>query len=120
MEELDKSKRRKFIVQNYDKPDQLILSLPAEFKEAHNKNVNTFEKTLNGPPSKVRQIADSSMERLMEQFILDRKQEREMFVHQLVAENKNLPRPLGNIDITVCNILGSKGLGADGLGRPNF
>ena len=30
-----------------------------------------------------------------------------------MSENKDLPRPLGNLDITVCTILGSKGLGAD-------
>jgi superfamily I DNA/RNA helicase len=53
------------------------------------------------------------MENLMKMVVEEKKQDREIFVKQLVAENKNLPRPLGNLDITVCNILGSKGLGAD-------
>jgi superfamily I DNA/RNA helicase len=32
---------------------------------------------------------------------------------ELKVGNLHLPRPLCNIDITVCNILNSKGLGAD-------
>lgn len=40
-------------------------------------------------------------------------EDREAFVGQLVHENRYLQRPLGGLEITVCNILGSKGLGAD-------
>jgi hypothetical protein len=58
-------------------------------------------------------VADSTMEELMQHVIDEKMQDREIFVRQLVDENRNLARPLGSMDITVCNILGSKGLGAD-------
>jgi superfamily I DNA/RNA helicase len=38
---------------------------------------------------------------------------KDVLVHELKRSNLYLPRPLCNLDMTVCNILNSKGLGAD-------
>jgi superfamily I DNA/RNA helicase len=105
--------RNEILLKPYDKADLLIPNLPAKFKEEHEKNAETLRKVLNKTPSEVRRIADSTIGELMQQVIEERMQDRETFVRQLVDENRNLARPLGNMDITVCNILGSKGLGAD-------
>jgi hypothetical protein len=105
--------RNEILLKSYDKADLLIPNLPAKFKEEHEKNAETLRKVLNKTPSEVRRIADSTIGELMQQVIEERMQDRETFVRQLVDENRNLARPLGNMDITVCNILGSKGLGAD-------
>jgi superfamily I DNA/RNA helicase len=50
---------------------------------------------------------------LKKEIVTDGKSEREIFIDQVVAESSSLPRPLNSLDITVTNILGSKGLGAD-------
>jgi superfamily I DNA/RNA helicase len=105
--------RKEIILKPYDKPDLLIPNLPAKFKDEHEKNAETLRKVVNKTPSEVRRIADSTMGELMQQVIEEKMQDRETFVRQLVDENRNLARPLGSMDITVCNILGSKGLGAD-------
>ena len=105
--------RRRVIMKSYEKSESLILNLPAKFKKQHEKHAKTLNSVLNKTPSEIRQIADSTMEGLMDETIEARIQDREIFVHQIVDENRNLPRPLGNLEITVCNILGSKGLGAD-------
>jgi superfamily I DNA/RNA helicase len=110
---LQAAERREIILKSYDNPDFLIPNLPAKFKQEHENNAKTLCKVLNKAPSVVRRIADSTMEKLMEQVIEIKTQDREIFINQLVDENGNLPRPLGNLEITVCNILGSKGLGAD-------
>ena len=105
--------RKKIVLESYDNSDLLISSLPVKFKEEHEKDAGTFHKVLNKTPSEVRRIADSTMEALMQQMIETKKLDREAFVDQLIDENRNPVRPLGNLEITVCNILGSKGLGAD-------
>jgi len=110
---MDAAERRKIILKSYDEPDLLMQSLPAKFKEEHEKNAKTLRKVLNKTPSEVRGIADSTMQKLMQQVTGVKMQDREIFTRQLVDGNRNLPRPLGNLEITVCNILGSKGLGAD-------
>lgn len=111
--EIEETKRKKIILNNYSNSEQFILDLPDEFKEVHKKNADVLEKILNKPPYKIKQIADSSIEKLKDQLVVGKRQDRQLLVSQLIVENNNLPRPLGNLDITVCNTLGSKGLGAD-------
>jgi hypothetical protein len=110
---MEAAARREIILKSYDKPNLLIQSLPIEFREEHKKNAETLRKILDKTPSVVRRIADSTMEGLVQQVVEKKMQDRKIFVRQLVDENRNLNRPLGSLDITVCNILGSKGLGAD-------
>src|SRR5437879_5040094 len=110
---IEAADRRKIILKSYDEPDLLMPNLPVKFKEEHEKNAKTLCKVLNKTPSEVRRIANSTMEKLMQHVSDAKMQDREIFISQLVDESKNLPRPLGNLEITVCNILGSKGLGAD-------
>jgi superfamily I DNA/RNA helicase len=113
MEGIDASAKKKVILKSYAKTEDLASNLPKDFIETHTKNADTLHKILTKAPSEIRQIGNSTIEKLMQQVVEGKKAEREVFVDQLIAENKGLPRPLGSLDITVCNILGSKGLGAD-------
>jgi superfamily I DNA/RNA helicase len=113
LKDIDATARKNLILKSYNKPDELAANLPDDFKEAHTNNATVLQKILTKSPSEVRGIADSTIEKLFKKVVEVQKSEREIFVDQLVAENKNLSRPLGSLDITVCSILGSKGLGAD-------
>jgi superfamily I DNA/RNA helicase len=88
-------------------------ALAAKFKKEHIRNAGVLAKILNGTPSEVKNIADSSIEKLSQQIVSEARTSRELLVHQLSEENQTLTRPLGNLEVTICNILGSKGLGAD-------
>ena len=76
-------------------------------------SANTLKGLLEKPASGRKLIGDSTIAKLMDEMVLSRKKDRELFTEQVIYDNKFLARPLGNLDITVCNILGSKGLGAD-------
>ena len=88
-------------------------NLSEDFKTKHKKNASVFKKIIGGTPSTVKAIADSSIEKLKSEIVHEEKPSRDLLTSQLLYANQNLPRPLGNLDITVCSILGSKGLGAD-------
>ncbi len=107
------NKKKRIILDNYDNSNGVVESLPSEFKKTQEKNAETLQRILNRSESGRNQIADSSTNKLLRQIVLEEKEKREIFINQLIDENNNLPRPLANLDITVCNILGSKGLGAD-------
>lgn len=103
----------KNILDNYDQADKFINSLPKELKSIHEKNAKTLSKLLYSPSFKIKEIADSTISDFQNKVALGKKGERDMLINQVINENKNLSRPLGDLDITICSILGSKGLGAD-------
>lgn len=109
----DEVKIKRIISENYNNPDSFMGALPDEFKKKHEESAKIFQRILGKPESGRNQITLSSIERLSEQLIAEEKERRSIFINQLIDENKYLPRPLANLDITVCNILGAKGLGAD-------
>jgi len=109
----DKVKIENIISSNYDNPNNFIKALPKDFKKAQKKNARTFERILKKPESERNQIALSSIEKLLGQIVAEKKKKRNIFMDQLIDDNKHTSRPLANLEITVCNILGSKGLGAD-------
>lgn len=108
-------------------------------KEKHLKNTRTLNSIINGTPSeleKIKQADVSFLENTIEDWGLNREavdteegnQEeakeaarcsqnevirKDVLIRELKRANLYLPRPLCNLDITVCNILNSKGLGAD-------
>jgi hypothetical protein len=110
---LSGEERTKIIGENYANAAGFLAALPAEFASVHKKNANTFKKLLERPPSGRRQIADPTIEALKREIVANGRPEREILIDQVVAENSSLPRPLNSVEITVANILGSKGLGAD-------
>jgi hypothetical protein len=111
--DLDPVERKNLILKSYASTEGVISNLPEGLVETHSKNAQVLEKLLTKSPSEIRQIGDATIETLRQQVVQSAKEDREIFVDQIIAENKMLPRPLGSLDITVCNILGSKGLGAD-------
>ena len=109
----DKSKIKKIILNNYNSSNSFIKSLPEKFKEEHRKKARTMQRILEESDSQVKTIAESSINSLSEQIIEEKKEYREILINELRNKNRYLPRPLANLDITVCSILGAKGLGAD-------
>jgi hypothetical protein len=113
IEELGDGEKKKIVSRYYSDSAAFIRALPSGFQEAQRKNARTLERILDEPESTRKQIASSSIEELATQVVTGEKERREVFIGQLLEENKTLPRPLKNLDITVCSILGAKGLGAD-------
>ena len=109
-------------------------------KAQHIKNAKTLDTISTGVPSAVKKVKDADIA-LLEKAIEDwedadlgdveekdpakaelarRHLENEVIrrstlTRELRRDSQHLPRPLCNLDITVCNILNSKGLGAGGL-----
>ena len=104
---------KRSVLDSYSDTATFVASIPEPFKKKCEAGAKTLSKILNKPPSTIKSIADSSMETLISEIVSEKKKDREMLVDQLLGENKNLSRPLANLEITVCTILGSKGLGAD-------
>lgn len=98
---------------NYADAEGFMNALPDDYKNFHEANAKVLHKLLHEPPSKVKAIADSSVAKLQEVIVTEKTADRDLLTSQLVSENSNLPRPLSNLEVTVCSILGSKGLGAD-------
>ena len=111
--ELDDKVRTDLISKNYSDTPNFIAGLPDDFKKKHEANAKALVGILEKTNSARKQISDSTITKLSEELVIKKKEERELFIDQLVHESKFLDRPLANLDITVCNILGSKGLGAD-------
>ena len=116
-----------------------ILKNPAENAEKtrHIENAKTLRAIIDGTPSKLEKIKHADI-LLLEETLEDwgvhdgeggadgpgetkdvkrHKQNedirKEILIRELKRANLHLPRPLRNLDMTVCNILNSKGLGAD-------
>ncbi len=104
---------KKILTTHYSDSKGFINSLTEEYKSQHASNAKVLHKLLHEPPSKVKAVADSSIAKLQEVIVKEKTSDRDLLTSQLVSENSNLPRPLSNLDITICSILGSKGLGAD-------
>lgn len=116
----------------------LINFINKDEKEQHIKNAETLTTIINGTPSKIERIKKEDI-RILENVIEDWRFDKEVgteidksgtsaeikwngqnerirenvFIRELKRTNLHLPRPLCNLDITVCNTLNSKGLGAD-------
>lgn len=116
-----------------------ILENPTDEKEKerHIKNAKILRAVIYGTPSKLDKIKEGDI-RILESAIEDwsnnaksdesksdatitdrnwqnEKIRRDVLIQELKRNNLHLPRPLCNLDITVCNILNSKGLGADAV-----
>ena len=109
----DNGLKNDLILNHYSDAEGFVKNIPKEFKKTAEKNCSTLHKILNKSESERAKIADSSIERLAGKIVEDEKEKRSIFVNQLIDENVHLPRPLANLSITVCNILGAKGLSAD-------
>src|SRR5581483_8455376 len=113
IEDMSEAEKNKIILNSFKGKEKFIESIPEDFKTMHRKSAKTLQSILTKPASGRKAIADSSIEQLEKQVVLKEKEKRNVFIDQLVNESKNLSRPLVNLEITVCSILGSKGLGAD-------
>ena len=91
---------------------RLLGSPNGQVKDEHIKKVKTLHKILEKE-----KVADSSVVELLAQIDktteTDEEIKRSLILRDIKQHFKSLPRPLANLDITVCNILNSKGLGAD-------
>ena len=117
-----------------------ILRNPTEEKEKeqHIKNAKTLASIIEGTPSKLEKIKEDDIRALEgeienwkagekgtksngavnDKTLVDRNMQnekirRDVLIQELKRGNLHLSRPLCNLDITVCNILNSKGVGAD-------
>lgn len=115
-----------------------ILQNPidAKLKKRHLKNAKTLKAIIDGTPSTIRKIKSADLTALENDIEkwdsistasesadpnespTDRGEQNEqirqgMLIQQLKSANTFLQRPLRNLEITICNILNSKGLGAD-------
>ena len=99
-------------------------------KKRHKKNAKSLYTVINGTPSNLSRLAGKNimaMESEIENWgqstgdmetqrnDQNEKIRKSVLIHELKRSNLYLPRPLCNLDITVCNILNSKGLGADAV-----
>lgn len=110
---LPEADRHKLIAKHFADGEAFIKALPAAFRDAHVKNAAVMDRILDTPESERSTIKPAAMEALDKEIVEKRTEGRELLMSQLIAENKMLGRPLNGLDITVTNILGSKGLGAD-------
>lgn len=114
LKEIDDGKKvKKIILENYSNAGNFVKALPAAFKKKHKENAKVLERILKGPEYKRSQIAKSSIKKLANIILGDKAEKEKTLMKELVKKYKYLPRPLANLDITVCNILRAKGLGAD-------
>lgn len=110
---LKENEWKEIVSNNFDNSDSFINSIPEKIKREQLLNSNILNKILNKPSSSINAIAESTFDKFKDLIVLEKRSDRKLLVNQLVSENKTLARPLVNLDITVCTILGSKGLGAD-------
>ncbi len=96
-----------------------ILGNPTdeEIKDKHIKNSKTLNNIITGTPSKIKIIKDIDIDILENDIeecpVCDKEIRKYLLFQEIKNKNNNLSRPLGNLNLTVCNILKSKGLGAD-------
>lgn len=118
-----------------------ILGNPteAEARKKHIRNARTLRAIIDGTPSEVGKLTDADILQVEDEIeaweiptnercrvdadagdakLLRRREQdleirRGVLARELKRANLYLPRPLCNLDITVCNILNAKGLGAD-------
>ena len=107
-----------------------LLGNPAEAeRKSHLKNTATLYTIVNKTPSEIKALRKediAALQNVIEHWpspkttkakaSVDAPAElvrNQVFLGQLKCENTSLSRPMCNLEITVCNILNSKGLGAD-------
>jgi hypothetical protein len=86
-------------------------------KKKHIANSKTIKAIYDGSPKQLQKIKDAAIDDLESEIevvtIADKEVRNKVLFQQLKSSSAYLARPLSNLDITVCNILNSKGLGAD-------
>ncbi len=107
------TQKEELITNYYNDSSGFISAIPDEFKKAVGKNSRTLQRILDNPESDRNSIGSSSIQNLEKSILEEEKERRKVFMDQIIDENKHLPRPLANLSITVCSILGAKGLSAD-------
>lgn len=100
-----------------------ILKNPTEGRELHIKNAKRLAQVIDATPAKLRDLKFEDLEALelaIEHWEDGKTNEdhnkqvrKSVLATELKRANQFLSRPLCNLEITVCNILRSKGLGAD-------
>lgn len=104
---------------------RILNNPPNDERQNHLKRAQILNCLVGGTPSEIEKIKSDDI-RVLEGHIeksgLEAEGERikqdeiihhKVFIQQIRNTNPTLPRPLCNLGITVCNILNSKGLGAD-------
>jgi hypothetical protein len=96
-----------------------ILGSPDDesIKATHVRNATTLDAIIKGTPSQLKTIKDSAIEALKTEIengtMSEQEVRKKLLIQELKRANLHIARPLCNLEITVCNILNSKGLGAD-------
>ncbi|KKQ91537.1 MAG: ATP-dependent DNA helicase UvrD/REP family [Candidatus Woesebacteria bacterium GW2011_GWA2_40_7] len=117
-----------------------ILNNPIEAdKNGHLKNAKTLNTIINGSPSDLKKISQTDIQILENtienwKFYLNKDKSKkdqakvpdeptrcdqnelirkDVLTRELKSNNLSLSRPLSNLNITICNVLNSKGLSAD-------
>jgi hypothetical protein len=96
-----------------------VLGNPTDkkVKNKHIKNSKTLKKIIEGGPRDIHSIKDKDIddleEEIEEESHLDKDIRKKFLFQKIKYDNLFQPRPLCNLNITICNILNSKGLGAD-------
>ena len=107
------SEKINIITNHYDDVDGFIGAISDDFKKKTTKNRKTLRRIQTKPESNRLQIAESSMRKLEDDIVEKEKNRDEVLMDKIIGDCKYLSRPLANLSITVCNILGAKGLSAD-------
>ena len=105
--------KEEIIRNNFESPDKFINAVSQDIKILATKNSAVLNRILYRNKCDRNLIAESSITRLESSLRLDKKQDRDIFIDELRQNRSYLTRPLRNLEITVCSILGAKGLGAD-------
>jgi superfamily I DNA/RNA helicase len=111
--DLNDEDRKKIILENFEDKEGFIGSIPDDFKKIHVKNSKTLKNITSKPKSQRELIADSSIAILTESIVISKKDDKSILFDQLIKDSNTHTRPLKNLNIILCNILKSKGLGAD-------
>jgi len=96
-----------------------ILGNPKDeiIRKKHLANAKTIGMIIKATPKKLTEVKPQAVEALEEEIggtkITDKEVRNNVLFRQIRDNNAYLSRPLSNLEITVCNILNSKGLGAD-------
>lgn len=88
-----------------------------ESRERHIDNSKVLKDIIGGSPGKLQKIKQKAIGLLLSDIedkpISEKEAKNNLLFKQIKDNNIYLKRPLCNLDITVCSILSSKGLGAD-------
>lgn len=104
---------------------RILKNPPDGERQNHLEKAKILNRLVSGTPSEIEKISNDDL-RILESHIeksgLEKEENRikqdeiihhKVFIREIKNTNPTLPRPLCNLSITVCNILNSKGLGAD-------